>query len=108
MLSPCHAYDSGRHVAEENSITLYNFTGTSTLYLMDVQSTTKKRSFIVVGDNWDKTINPRFMTMEHQRQSLHYFHAYAAQDRIDFSSLSTDTPLVNCHYRRIYLMQLIA
>ncbi len=47
---------------------------------------------MIVGDNWDRTINPRFMTMDHGRQSLHYFHSYAALDRIDFSTLVFDKP----------------
>lgn len=34
--------------------------------------------YIVVGDNIDKRIVPRNMRLEHQVQSLHYFHAYAA------------------------------
>ena len=34
--------------------------------------------YIVVGDNIDKRIVPRNMRVEHQVQSLHYFHAYAA------------------------------
>lgn len=65
--------------------------GTSTLQEVDVAVPTK-RSFVIIGDNWDKTINPRFMTGQHQRQSLHYFHSYAALDRIDFSDLSIDEP----------------
>lgn len=48
---------------------------------------------IIVGDNWDKTINPRFMTLEHQRKSLHYFHFYTVFDRIDFSHLSREEPI---------------
>lgn len=48
--------------------------------------------YIITGDNLDKTIKPRFMTINHQTQSLHYFHAYAALNRISFSGLSEDTP----------------
>ena len=51
------------------------------------------KTYTLTGDNWDKTINPRFMTMDHGRQSLHYFHSYAALDRIDFSNLSVCDPL---------------
>ena len=32
----------------------------------------------VVGDNIDKCIVPQNMRVEHQVQSLHYFHAYPA------------------------------
>ena len=38
--------------------------------------------YIVVGDNIDKRIVPRNMRVEHQVQSLHYFHAYAALNRV--------------------------
>ena len=41
------------------------------------------RTFIIVGDNIDKRIAPRNMRVDHQVQSLHYFHAYAALNRID-------------------------
>ena len=45
------------------------------------------------GDNVDKTIKHRYMRINiHEGSiSLHYFHAYAVADRIDFSKLS-DTP----------------
>ena len=39
--------------------------------------------YIVVGDNIDKRIVPRNMRVEHQVQSLHYFHAYAALNRVE-------------------------
>lgn len=45
--------------------------------------------FILVGDNWNKTINPRDMRIDHQTQSMNYFHSYAALDRIDFSGFSS-------------------
>lgn len=48
-------------------------------------------SFIIIGDNLDKTVKPRDMRVDHQVQSLHYFHSYAALDRVDFSGLSTET-----------------
>ena len=50
-------------------------------------------SVVIVGDNLDKSINPRHMTMEHQRKSLHYFHSYAVFNRIDFSDLASDKPI---------------
>ena len=30
----------------------------------------------------DKTVNPRYMTMDHQHKSLHYMHMYASLDRV--------------------------
>ena len=45
----------------------------------------------IVGDNVDKNIRPSFQRTERQTKSLHYFHACAAKDRIDFSLLSDVT-----------------
>ena len=50
-------------------------------------------SYILVGDNIDKTIRARNMTMDHQNQSLHFFHCYAALDRINFKDYSNAIPL---------------
>lgn len=49
-------------------------------------------TFKIVGDNIDKHVKPRDMRLDHQSQSLHYFHAYAVRDRIDLSSFSNDNP----------------
>ena len=46
----------------------------------------------IVGDNVDKNIRPSFQRTDRQTKSLHYFHACAAKDRIDFSLLSDATP----------------
>ena len=35
------------------------------------------------------------MTIDHQSQSLHYFHFYAALDRIDFHHLCNDKPIAD-------------
>ena len=48
--------------------------------------------FKIVGDNIDKNVQPRFMRLDMQTRSLHYFHAYAVKDRVDLSSFS-DTVL---------------
>ena len=37
----------------------------------------------IVGDNVDKTVKTRYMRVDKQGKSLHYFHAYVAQDRFD-------------------------
>lgn len=52
-------------------------------------------SYIIVGDNIDKTVSPRYMTTDHQRKSLHYFHAYSAMDRIDFRHLANENPIAD-------------
>ena len=41
--------------------------------------------FKMVGDNIDKMIKPRYMRTDRQNKSLHYFHMYAVQDRINLS-----------------------
>ena len=50
-------------------------------------------SYIIVGDDVDKTVKPRYMMVDHQSQSLHYFHAYAALDRVDFQHLPNSEPI---------------
>ena len=48
--------------------------------------------YIIVGDNVDKNVTPRDMRVGHQVKSMHYFHAYAVQDRASLGagSLSGD------------------
>ena len=52
-------------------------------------------SYILVGDNIDKTVTAGHMTMDHQSQSLHYFHCYAALDQINFHDLNNSSPIGN-------------
>ena len=40
------------------------------------------------GDNIDKTIRSRYLRSDHRNISMHYFHSYAVQNRVDFSHLS--------------------
>jgi hypothetical protein len=51
--------------------------------------------YILVSDNWDKNITPRFMRSDHQVQSLHYVNSYGVQDRIpppcDVSHIKVDS-----------------
>ena len=49
-------------------------------------------SFKIVGDNVDKNVRPSNQRIDHQTVLLHYFHAIAVRDRIDFSSLSDIAP----------------
>ena len=46
------------------------------------------QGFKIIGDNIDKTIRPSFERIEHHSLSLHYYHSYAALDRIDLSGIS--------------------
>ena len=49
--------------------------------------------FKLIGDNIDKNVHPSFQRLNyHTVQSLHYFHAYACLDRIDFSNLDDLSP----------------
>ena len=50
----------------------------------DDESSDGKSRFIITGDNLDKNIKPRFMTVDHQTQSLHCFHAFAALNHSSF------------------------
>lgn len=50
-------------------------------------------TYILGGDNVDKTVSPRYMNIDKQRQSLHYFQILAVLDRIDFHHLSNDKPI---------------
>ena len=68
-------------------MSVFTTTAVNTLPQTDISS------FILIGDNIDKTVRPRHMSMAHQSQSLHYFQFYAALDRIDFRSLVNDTPI---------------
>ena len=58
----------------------------------DLQSDQKWTGFKVVGDNLDMNIRPSFSRLDKKARSLHYFHYYAALDRIDLSSLSDKSP----------------
>ena len=50
--------------------------------------------FKIVGDNIDKNICPSHQRLDHQTQSLHYFHLFAVCDRIDLSAYSDQAPAI--------------
>ena len=50
---------------------------------MTVDKTAKV--MIVVGDNLDTRVAPRDMRIDHQVKSLHYFHSYAALNRVEIA-----------------------
>jgi hypothetical protein len=54
--------------------------------------------YIMVGDNIDKRIVPRNMRIDHQVQSLHYFHAYASLNRIKTLHLDDTCPIGNIEH----------
>ena len=49
--------------------------------------------FRICGDNIDKSCKTRFMRMDRRNQSLHYFHSYGVQNRIDVSQM----PYISAH-----------
>lgn len=49
-------------------------------------------TYKLVGDNFDKNVTPRHMTLDNQTKSLHYFHVYGIRDRIDLSHYSDVPP----------------
>ena len=51
--------------------------------------------FKLVGDNLDKHVKPRHMTMNKQCQSLNYFHSYAVKDRINLSQYSSNSSCID-------------
>ena len=51
----------------------------------------KWHGFKIVGDNIDKNFRPSFQRHNNKTNSMHAFHMYAVQDRIDFSSYSDAT-----------------
>lgn len=50
----------------------------------------RHKGFRLVGDNIDKTIHRRHLRLNTKNQSVHYFHVYAVENRIDVSSFSDD------------------
>ena len=52
--------------------------------------TTQWYGFKLVGDNLDKDVKPRYVRVDQQTKSLHFFHYYAVRDRIDLSSFSNN------------------
>ena len=61
-------------------------------------STTRKvvNTLKLVGDNVDSMFKQRYMRSDkHKAGGIHYFHTYAACDRIDFSLLSERFPEPN-------------
>lgn len=50
------------------------------------------KGYRICGDNIDKTVRPRYMRSDKANKSLHYFHSYAVQNRVDVSHLA-DSPV---------------
>lgn len=52
----------------------------------------KHRGFRLCGDNIDKSVHTRHMRLDRRNQSLHYFHLYAVENRINFVNLPDEVP----------------
>lgn len=52
----------------------------------------RHKGYRLCGDNIDKNVRTRHMRLESRNQSLHYFHLYAVENRVDFVSLSDEMP----------------
>ena len=50
------------------------------------------RGYKIVGDNVDKSINPRYYRTDQLKTDCHYYHLYAVKNRIDFTHLSDQQP----------------
>ena len=59
------------------------------------EKNTHPPNYILVGDNVDKNVSPRFMRLEHQVKSIHSWYSYAVQDRYDVGELSKVAMLRN-------------
>lgn len=52
----------------------------------------KHRGYRLCGDNIDKNVHTRYMRIDRRNRSLHYFHFYALENRVNFTSLSDKRP----------------
>lgn len=55
---------------------------------LELPNVSVNAGYKLVFDNIDKTVKPRHMRVDSQTKSLHYVHAYAVKDRIDYSHVS--------------------
>lgn len=81
------------HHGDTQSVTLtesQNISGFMPLPVPQDESE-KERGIKLVGDNVDKTIKSRYMRVDKQGKSLHYFHCFAAEDRFDLT-MPEDVP----------------
>ena len=95
LSSDCMSIDS-ETAAFHGDVTCTAIQGMTTSTAETTESSQEKwLGFKVVGDNTDKNIRPRHQSLEARTKSLHYFHAFAALDRINPSCLSEQRPNVD-------------
>ena len=61
----------------------------------------RHKGYRLCGDNIDKSISRRHLRSNRRNQSIHYFHAYAVENRIDISQLSD----INIHVSEITTLE---
>lgn len=59
------------------------------------------KGYHLCGDNIDKSISRRHLRSNTRNQLVHYFHAYAVENRIDISQLSD----INIHVSEITILE---
>lgn len=81
-------------IPEDSSMTDddLNTTGTTVAIPTATDNINIWNGYKLVGDNVDKNVRASFQRIGYTTQSLHYFHAYAVLDRVDFSGLSDAAP----------------
>lgn len=52
-------------------------------------------NYYAIGDNFDITVSPTYMTATNQRKSYHWFMALGIKKRVSDATLSDDKPLCN-------------
>ena len=62
-----------------------------------LETTSKTPTYILVGDNVDKNMKPRFMRIDHQVKSLHAWHQYATLHRFDVEAVAKTLILKDIH-----------
>lgn len=60
--------------------------------VQNISQVTEWPGFKLVGDNIDKNFHPSFNRHSNNTYSMHAFHIYAVQDRIDFAPYSDINP----------------
>ncbi len=75
------------------------------ILIVNRQQDQKFQDFIGCGDNLDHTITSRYMRVGvNKPNSIHFWHAMAVRDRVDFSNMSDQImPTQQCNSRQVAL-----
>ena len=80
------------HISENMSTQSVSANDPAPVLDVSNDSVTSPSYYKLVGDNVDLTVNPRYMRMDNKLRSLHYYHSYAVQDRINVHDLLNERP----------------